>query len=113
MNYTITEDDYETMRTKAIESLGEIGVGQAMFEQTFGSTALGFGGIGGWAMCTVPVTVFWTNEKAVVFVSTRLAYAVVCREHLDRLGKNVVGQHVVEAAHYRGEYGPRFAPNGA
>ena len=49
-----------------------------VFPQTWGSTALGFGGIGGQAMTTAYTTVFYDilNDVGVVYFDGRLAYFV-------------------------------------
>lgn len=49
-----------------------------VFPQTWGSTALGFGGIGGQAMTTAYTTVFidWLKNVAIIFFDSRLAYLV-------------------------------------
>jgi len=46
------------------------------FPQTWGSTALGFGGIGGAAMTTAQTTVCVHHRSAAVYFSRRLAYKV-------------------------------------
>lgn len=49
------------------------------FEQTWGSTALGFGGIGGQAMTSATTYVFvpvTCNQKCFVYFAGRFAYAV-------------------------------------
>lgn len=48
------------------------------FEQTWGSTALGFGGIGGQALTTARTYVFvpLCNQKCFVYFAGRFAYAV-------------------------------------
>ena len=48
------------------------------FPQTWGSTALGFGGIGGQAMTTAYTSVFYDQNRhyAVVFFDSKLAYVV-------------------------------------
>ena len=49
------------------------------FEQTWGSTALGFGGVGGQAMTSATTYVFIpivANQKCFVYFAGRFAYAV-------------------------------------
>ena len=49
------------------------------FEQTWGSTALGFGGYGGQAMTSARTYVFvpiYCNQKCFVYFGSRFAYAV-------------------------------------
>lgn len=49
------------------------------FPQTWGSTALGFGGMGGQAMTTANTYVFipqYANQKCFVYFGSRFAYAV-------------------------------------
>lgn len=54
-----------------------------IFEQTWGSTALGFGGIGGQAMTTVNTYVFipvTCHQNCFVYFDGRFAYQVPCSE---------------------------------
>ena len=73
------------------------------FEQTWGSTSLGFGGIGGQAITTantyvfVPVT---ANQMCFVYFAGRFAYAVKCSElFLDDLMA-----HNIEPVYRAGKY---------
>lgn len=47
-----------------------------MFYQTWGSTALGFGGIGGAAMTSAPTIIIACGRDAAVYFGGRLAYIV-------------------------------------
>lgn len=51
----------------------------AMFPQTWGSTALGFGGIGGAAMTTAYTIVIRHGIEFCVYFGERFAYRVKCR----------------------------------
>lgn len=46
------------------------------FDQTWGSTALGFGGIGGAAMTTAPTTVVYLRSHYAVYFAGRHAYTI-------------------------------------
>ena len=49
------------------------------FEQTWGSTSLGFGGVGGQMITSARTYVFvplWCNQKCFVYFGSRFAYAV-------------------------------------
>ena len=46
------------------------------FPQTWGSTALGFGGVGGQAMTTAQTVIVTLEAKAWVYIGGRLAYTV-------------------------------------
>lgn len=50
-----------------------------VFQQTWGSTALGFGGIGGCAMTDAYTTVIWENNSKIagVFFGDRVAYIIL------------------------------------
>lgn len=69
----------------------------AMFVQTWGSTALGFGGIGGQAITSAYVTVIESNltgEHAVYFYG-RLAYVI--RRPNEKFWEDVHGHRMVDA----------------
>ena len=73
------------------------------FEQTWGSTALGFGGIGGQAMTSARTYVFIPmsiNQKCFVYFAGRFAYAV---DYSDKFMKDVLGCNVA-AVHESGKY---------
>lgn len=64
------------------------------FEQTWASTALGFGGIGGQAMTSARTYVFipiGINQKCFVYFAGRFAYAV---DYSDKFMKDVLGCNV-------------------
>lgn len=64
------------------------------FEQTWGSTALGFGGVGGQAMTTAITYVFipiGVNQKCFVYFAGRFAYAV---DYSEKFMKDVLGCNV-------------------
>ena len=73
------------------------------FEQTWGSTALGFGGVGGQAMTTAITYVFipiGINQKCFVYFAGSFAYAV---DYSDKFMKDVLGCNVA-AVHESGKY---------
>ena len=75
-----------------------------VFEQTWGSTALGFGGIGGQAMTSARTYVFipmGVNQKCFVYFAGKFAYAVDYSEKFmeDVLKGNVAS--VSEAGKYK------------
>ena len=64
------------------------------FEQTWGSTALGFGGVGGQAMTSATTYVFIPiviNQKCFVYFAGRFAYAV---DYSEKFMKDVLGCNV-------------------
>ena len=64
------------------------------FEQTWGSTALGFGGVGGQAMTSATTYVFIpivANQKCFVYFAGRFAYAV---DYSDKFMQDVLGCNV-------------------
>ena len=68
------------------------------FEQTWGSTALGFGGIGGQAMTTARTYVFipiGINQKCFVYFAGSFAYAV---DYSDKFMQDVLGCNVASVA---------------
>lgn len=68
------------------------------FEQTWGSTALGFGGIGGQAITTARTYVFvptMCDEKCYVYFAGRFAYSV---PYSDRFMEDVRSQDVAALA---------------
>jgi len=74
-----------------------------IFEQTWGSTALGFGGIGGQAMTTANTYVFVPQameEKCYVYFAGRFAYAV---EYSREFMEDVVKQNVASVSS-KGKY---------
>ena len=82
-----------------------------VFSQTWGSTALGFGGIGGQAMTSAYTTVIWDytmNIWAVYFVN-RLAYII--RDPNDLFMENVFkSRNVASVAEY-GKYKKKINTN--
>ena len=75
-----------------------------VFEQTWGSTALGFGGIGGQAMTPAMTYVFIPmeiNQKCFVYFAGRFAYAVDYSEKFmeDVLKRNMAA--VYESGKYK------------
>ena len=73
------------------------------FEQTWGSTALGFGGIGGQAMTSARTYVFIPmsiNQKCFVYFAGRFAYAV---DYSEKFMKDVLGGNVA-AVYEFGKY---------
>lgn len=74
-----------------------------VFEQTWGSTALGFGGIGGQAMTTAITYVFipiGINQKCFVYFAGRFAYAV---DYSEKFMKDVLAGNVA-AVYESGKY---------
>ena len=64
------------------------------FEQTWGSTALGFGGVGGQMMTSATTYVFipmGVNQKCLVYFAGRFAYAV---DYSEKFMKDVLGCNV-------------------
>ena len=61
-----------------VEQHGHIEPELIVFSQTWGSTSLGFGGIGGQAMTSVYTTVIWNEFMNVwaVFFGNRMAYII-------------------------------------
>ena len=73
------------------------------FEQTWGSTALGFGGVGGQAMTSATTYVFipiGINQKCFVYFAGSFACAV---DYSDKFMKDVLGCNVA-AVHESGKY---------
>ena len=73
------------------------------FEQTWGSTALGFGGIGGQAMTSARTYVFIPmsiNQKCFVYFAGRFAYAV---DYSEKFMKDVLGGNMA-AVYESGKY---------
>ena len=73
------------------------------FEQTWGSTALGFGGIGGQAMTYARTYVFIPmsiNQKCFVYFAGRFAYAV---DYSEKFMKDVLGGNMA-AVYESGKY---------
>ena len=73
------------------------------FEQTWGSTALGFGGVGGQAMTSATTYVFIpmsVNQKCFVHLVGSFAYAV---DYSDKFMKDVLGCNVA-TVHESGKY---------
>ena len=73
------------------------------FEQTWGSTALGFGGIGGQMMTSATTYVFIpmsVNQKCFVYFAGRFAYAV---DYSEKFMKDVLGCNVASVYEY-GKY---------
>ena len=74
-----------------------------VFEQTWGSTALGFGGVGGQAMTSATTYVFipiGINQKCFVYFAGSFAYAV---DYSDKFMEDVWSCNVV-AVHESGKY---------
>ena len=68
------------------------------FEQTWGSTALGFGGVGGQAMTSATTYVFIPiviNQKCFVYFADRFAYAV---DYSDKFMEDVLNCNVASVA---------------
>ena len=73
------------------------------FEQTWGSTALGFGGVGGQAITSATTYVFIPisiNQKCFVYFAGRFAYAV---DYSDKFMRDVLGCNVASVYEY-GKY---------
>ena len=73
------------------------------FGQTWGSTALGFGGVGGQAMTSATTYVFipiGINQKCFVYFAGSFAYAV---DYSDKFMKDVLGCNVA-TVHESGKY---------
>ena len=73
------------------------------FEQTWGSTALGFGGVGGQMMTSATTYVFipmGVNQKCFLYFADRSAYAV---DYSDKFMKDVLGCNLA-AVHESGKY---------
>lgn len=73
------------------------------FEQTWGSTALGFGGIGGQAITSARTYVFIPmsiNQKCFVYFAGRFAYAV---DYSEKFMKDVLGGNMA-AVYESGKY---------
>ena len=68
----------EVLLRMNIEKYKDIELVAEVFPQTWASTALGFGGVGGQAMTTAYTTVFidWLKGVAIIFFDSRLAYLV-------------------------------------
>lgn len=62
------------------------------FEQTWGSTALGHGGIGGTSTTTAPTTVVICRNEACVYFGGQFAYKVSAR--CQQLREDIRKQHV-------------------
>ena len=74
-----------------------------IFEQTWGSTALGFGGVGGQAITTATTYVFipiGINQKCFVYFAGRFAYAV---DYSEKFMKDVL-EGDVAAVYESGKY---------
>ena len=74
-----------------------------VFEQTWGSTALGFGGVGGQAMTSATTYVFipiGINQKCFVYFAGSFSYAV---DYSDKCMKDMLGCNVA-AVHESGKY---------
>ena len=68
------------------------------FEQVWGSTALGFGGIGGQAMTSARTYVFipiHCNQKCFVYFAGRYAYAA---DYSEKFMKDVLGSNMESVA---------------
>ena len=73
------------------------------FEQTWGSTTLGFGGVGGQMMTSATTYVFipmGVNQKCFVYFAGRFAYAV---DYSEKFMKDVLGCNVA-AVYESGKY---------
>lgn len=73
---------------------GEIDGVVDMFDQAWGSTSCGFGGIGGQAMTTATVLVVWDSGDAVVYICGHFAYRIeeVTRQFQDHVrGRRIKG----------------------
>lgn len=68
------------------------------FEQTWGSTALGFGGVGGQMMTSATTYVFipmGVNQKCFVYFAGRFAYAV---DYSEKFMEDVLKGHVASVS---------------
>lgn len=76
-----------------------------MYPQLWGSTALGFGGIGGQAMTTAYTTVFYDQGRhyAIVFFDSILAYIV--SEPTEIFWADLKGQKLLSVDKAKVEYG--------
>lgn len=76
----------------------------AMFTQTWSSTALGFGGIGGQAFTSAYVCVIESNLSAqyAVYFGGRLAYVIVRPN--GKFFEDIAGQRMVDASKGKGTY---------
>jgi len=82
-----------------------------IFEQTWGSTALGFGGIGGQAMTSAYTTVIWdyTINIWAVYFGNRMAYIIL--DPNDLFMENVFkSRNVASVAEY-GKYKKKINTN--
>lgn len=72
------------------------------FDQTWASTALGFGGVGGSALTTERTYVFMPNgyDKALVYFGGRFAYETPINERL----KEDINNHDIASVAKRGRY---------
>ena len=73
------------------------------FEQTWESTTLGFGGVGGQMMTSATTSVFipmGVNQKCFVYFAGRFAYAV---DYSEKFMKDVLGCNVASVYEY-GKY---------
>jgi len=69
------------------------------FEQIWGSTALGFGGVGGQAMTSARTYVFipeYVNQKCFVYFAGRFAYSV---EYSQTFMDDVLAENMASIAH--------------
>lgn len=73
-HYSKTKEDKRITKSRR-PSEQDIEV-MAMFPQTWGSTALGFGGIGGAAICTAYTIVLHCGSEYCVYFGGRFAYRV-------------------------------------
>ena len=73
-----------------------------VFDQTWGSTALGFGGVGGSAMTTARTYVFMPDwsDNAYVFFGGRFAYKTQINERFKEDMKNHRMASVMESGRY-------------
>lgn len=97
---TMESSIYDAINIFQTGDIGSFNIYQ--FPQTWGSTALGFGGMGGQAISTAYTTVIVKHLTALVFFNGRFAYKVetinhVFNDHLNKRNMSAVGkQHYYE-----------------
>lgn len=112
MRREISQEDYEKIRLEAVRHFGEdAAIVQCAWEQVFSNTTCGFGGIGGQAITSAPVFVFAYRSEALVYIGSRLAYAVRSNhlEEKEALAMDILHGNITEPSRYAGGYGERLA----
>jgi len=66
------------------------------FSQTWGSTSLGFGGVGGQALTSAQTTIFTDDFHAVVFIGGAFAYSV--KEPVKQFWLDVSNHRIADVA---------------